>query len=214
MEDKIRVALVDDHGLFRKGIMNLLSYNPQVEIVFEAANGKEFIAQSGNKKIDIVVMDVEMPVMNGYELAEWIKKNIPGTHILVLSMVNSEEAVIKMVRSGIKGYLSKDIETDELNNAIATIINGGYYYTDFISGILVDAIDHKSKPRSSDLMNERELQFLKLACSEFTYKEIADQMFLSVKTVDGYRGSLFEKLKVRSRVGLVLYAIKNEIVEL
>jgi two-component system, NarL family, invasion response regulator UvrY len=213
-DNKIHIAVVDDHGLFRKGMMNLLSYNPMMEIVFEASNGKEFIAQSGKGKIDLVLMDIEMPVMNGFELAEWINKNMPETRMLVLSMVDNEEAVVKMVRHGIKGFLSKDIETEELNNAIATIVNGGYYYTDFVSGIMVDAMEQKTKQKPETVMSDKELQFLKLACSEFTYKEIADQMFLSIKTVDGYRASLFEKLNVKSRVGLVLYAIRNDLVEI
>jgi DNA-binding NarL/FixJ family response regulator len=213
-DKKINIALVDDHALVRNGIANLIGYNPLFNIVFQADNGKEYIAQADKAPVDIVLMDIEMPVMNGYELAAWLKKNKPDTRILVVSMVDKEEAVVKMVRCGIHGYLSKNIETDELFNAITTIVNGGYYYTDFISGILVEAIEHKNSQETSGLINDRELEFLKLACSELTYKEVAERMFLSAKTVDGYRASLFEKLNVKSRVGLVLYAIRNHLVDL
>jgi two-component system invasion response regulator UvrY len=213
-DKKINIALVDDHALVRNGMANLIGYNPLFNIVFQADNGKEYIAQADNAPVDIVLMDIEMPIMNGYELAAWLKKNKPDTRILVVSMVDKEEAVVKMVRCGIQGYLSKNIETEELFNAIHTIVNGGYYYTDFISGILVEAIEHKNSHESAGLINERELEFLKLACSELTYKEVAERMFLSAKTVDGYRASLFEKLNVKSRVGLVLYAIRNHLVDL
>lgn len=217
MKGKIRISVVDDHNLFRKGLVNLLNeLNEEFEVIWEAENGKECLASLNEKGLpDILIMDINMPIMDGYSLAPEIKKNNPNLPILVVSMIEKEESLIRMLRLGIRGYLSKDIEPAELENAISSIINKGYYYTDHMTGKLIkamrnDALNSKAEPVFSD----REKQLLELICSDDTYKEIADKMNLSPKTVDSYRMSLFEKLQVRSRTGLVLFAIKSGIVKI
>ena len=128
-------------------------------------------------------------------------------------MINREETVIKMLRYGVKGYLSKDIQADELRVAIRAIMDQGFYYTDYLTGRLLNEIKNADNNPAVEI-SEREHQFLKLVCSDDSYQQIADKMFLSIKTVDGYRASLFEKLKVKSRTGLALYAVKTGIVSL
>jgi two-component system invasion response regulator UvrY len=214
MKEKIKIALVDDHTLFRKGLAGLVKdLDPLHHIIWEAENGKECLVRIQEELPDILLMDVSMPVMDGYQLAEAIKQQYPALPILVVSMVDKEESLIRMLRAGIRGYLSKDTEPEELLKAISSILNKGYYYTDHITGKLIKALQDDNTVNGNEiLLSDREKQLLELVCSDDTYKEIADKMFLSPKTVDTYRMSLFEKLQVKSRTGLVLYAIRTGIV--
>ncbi|WP_236849104.1 response regulator [Chryseolinea soli] len=186
-------------------------------ILFEADNGFDLQKKIDKKNLpDIVLMDVNMSGMDGFASVRWLKENYPDIKVLVVSMIEKEETIIQMLKLGVKGYLCKDVEPEELREALKAIAHKGFYYTDFITGKLVHSlqIDGQDKRRDSDLMNEQEKKFLQFACSEMTYHEIADKMFLSPKTIDGYRNSLFEKLNVKSRVGLVMYAVRNRIVKL
>jgi DNA-binding NarL/FixJ family response regulator len=216
-----RLALVDDHTLFRKGLISLIEMvSDDYIILFEADNGIDLQQKldPGNLP-DIILMDVNMPGMDGFASVQWLNEHFPMIKILVVSMIEKEEIIVRMLRLGVKGYLCKDVEPKILGEALHAIVNKGYYYTDFITGKLVHSLqadlpDKATKPDILKLMNDREKDFLQLACSEFTYNEIAAKMFLSPKTIDGYRNSLFEKLQVKSRVGLALYAIKNGFVQL
>lgn len=217
MQNKpIRIAVVDDHRLFREGLIKLISsLDTQFEVVLEASNGQDFLDKSAkDSALDIVIVDIDMPIMSGFELAHKLMVDAPEMNVLALTMHGEDEqAIIRMIRSGVKGYLSKDIEPDELKKAIETVTSGNFHFNEALSGKLLNMVisdNHKSK----DLFKEHELQFLHLCCSELTYKEIADRMFLSPKTIDGYRAALFERLNARSRVGLVLLAVKNGWVDL
>ena len=216
---KLLLAIADDHTLFRKGMVSLLkSINPEIVILFEADNGLQL-----QQKIDphqlpqIIIMDVNMPGMDGYKTAEWLNRNFQTVNVLVVSMIQEEQTIIRMLKLGVKGYLSKDAEPAELANALKAIMSRGFYYTDFITGKLVHSLQvefDKNQAETILKMNQREKEFLQLACSELTYTEIARRMFVSPKTIDGYRNSLFEKLQVKSRVGLALYAVKHGLVSL
>lgn len=215
---KVKLALIDDHKLFRKGLISLINIvGEQYEILFEADNGLELQKKiQKDNQPDIILMDINMPGMNGFESVDWLNQHFPLVKILVISMIEKEEIIVRMLKRGVKGYLCKDVEPYELGEALHSIVNKGYYYTDFITGKLVHSLQiHNDDPDSKNgKLSERELAFLKYACSELTYSEIASKMFLSPKTIDGYRDSLFEKLEVKSRVGLVLYAIKNGLIQL
>jgi len=207
-----QIALVDDHRLFRSGIASLINNIDGYSVLFEAANGEELITkihQAG--KPDIVLLDINMPVMDGVSTARWLRNTHPKIQVIVLSMLDDPERVLSMLKQGVKGYLLKDAEPNEVKMALTKVSEGEVYYPDFVTRLLVDSINH---PIEHDKLNTREIEFLKLASTELTYKEIADQMRISVRTVDGYRDQLFEKLNVKSRVGLVLYAIKNKLIEL
>ncbi len=210
------IVLVDDHSLLRNGLAELVKSQGH-EVLFEADNGKDFIAKLKPKILpDVVLLDINMPEMDGYETAQWLKTNHPDIKILALSMYDNETSIIRMLKCGAKGYILKDSEPAELKAAIHALMTKGFYYSDLVSGKLMHAIN-KMDDEGSDIntithLNERETSFLKYTCSELTYKEIADKMFVSPRTIDGYRDALFEKLHVKTRVGLVMYAIKNGIV--
>jgi DNA-binding NarL/FixJ family response regulator len=212
----IKLALVDDHTLFRKGLISLVEMvNSNVKVLFEADNGIELQQKiKKNNLPDIVLMDVNMPGMDGFASVQWLKENFPDVKVLVISMIEKEESIVRMLKLGVKGYLGKDVEPKELGEALQAIMERGYYYTDFITGKLIHSLqsDNGSGTRSNTLLslNEREKEFLQLACTtELTYAEIADKMSLSPKTLDHYRTDLFERLEVKSRVGMMLYAIKH-----
>jgi DNA-binding NarL/FixJ family response regulator len=210
------IVLVDDHVLLRNGLAELvksLGHN----VLFEAGNGKDFMSKLNEKHLpDMILMDINMPEMDGYETAQWIKINQPDIKVLALSMYDNETSIIRMLKCGAKGYILKDAEPAELRAAIEAVMSKGFYYSDLVSGKLMHAIN-KMDDETGDLkslvpLNDRETDFLKYSCTELTYKEIADKMFVSPRTIDGYRDALFEKLHVKTRVGLVMYAIRNGIV--
>jgi two-component system, NarL family, invasion response regulator UvrY len=213
------VALIDDHVLLRNGLANLVESFGDYKVLFQADNGKQFI-ESLQKGIvpDIVLIDINMPIMNGYETATWIRENKFKIIILALSMYDDENSIIKMFKAGAKGYILKDCDPSELKAALEALVTKGFYYNEMITGKLIHTIntlDEKEiQSRLLAKLNEREITFLKLICSEYTYKEIAEKMFVSTRTVDGYRDALFEKLELKTRVGLVMFAIKNGIITL
>lgn len=216
----VTIGLVDDHKLFRKGLISLIEMvGNHYTVSFEADNGLDL--QEKLKKTsapDIIILDINMPGMDGYETITWLSRNHPLTKVLVVSMIEKDETIVRMLKLGVKGYLSKDVEPKELGEALHAVMHKGYYYTDFITGKLVHSLqlgtENGLSANGHHPINDREMEFLKLACSELTYNEIAAKMFLSPKTIDGYRNALFEKLNVKSRVGLALFAVKNGIVQL
>ena len=213
-----KIVLVDDHVLLRKGLADLVR-NLGYEVLYEANNGKEFCEKlkSNNDHPQLVLLDINMPQMDGYETSLWLKRNYPEIKILALSMHDDENAVIRMLKNGARGYILKDTEPSELKMAIDAILKKGFYYSEMVTGRLVHSIagiDDESHSSQQILhLTEREIEFLKLTCTEMTYKEIADKMYLSPRTVDGYRDTLFQKLEIKTRTGLVIYAIKNGIVQ-
>jgi len=209
------IVLVDDHILFRKGMVELIDKFDGFTVDWEASNGLEFIKNLqlfGNP--DIVLLDIAMPEMDGYETAKWIKEKHPKIKILVLSMFDLEKAIIRMLKLGVNGFILKDAEPQELEKALEDIKEKGVYYSELVSGAMANTIRNENERKGTVDLNEREIQFLELVCSELTYKEIADKMCLSFRTIDGYRDNLFNKLNVKSRVGLAIYAIKNGIIDI
>jgi DNA-binding NarL/FixJ family response regulator len=212
------LVLVDDHILLRNGLTSLVK-NMGHGVIFEADNGKDFIEKLNPKFLPhIILMDINMPDMDGYETTQWIKMNYPDIKVLALSMYDNENSIIRMLKCGARGFILKDCDPSELESAIHAIMIKGYHYSDMVSRKLVNVInkidDENYELKSLIKLNERETSFLKYCCTELNYKEIAEKIFVSPRTVDGYRDALFEKLNVKTRVGLVLYAIKNGVVDI
>jgi two-component system, NarL family, invasion response regulator UvrY len=160
------------------------------------------------------LLDVNMPESDGYETARWIYKNYPQVKVLALSMFSDEGTIIRMLRLGAKGYIMKNADPEELKLALDSVLKKDFYLSEYISGKIISGL-HKDidMPEEPISLNEKEREFLRWVCTELTYKDIAAKMFVSPRTVDDYRNSLFEKLKVKTRIGLVLYAIRNGLVE-
>ncbi len=209
-KEKTKVVLVDDHTLFRKGMTELINNFDNYTVVWEASNGKEFIKSiSICPTPEIVLLDVAMPEMDGFETAAWIKLKYPNIKILILSMLDSEETIIKMLKIKVNGYILKDIEPNELKIALDDTMQKGFYYTDLVSGTMAKSINVELIPDTSISLSDREIEFIRLCCTDYTYKEISDLLRVSLRTVDGYRESVFTKLKIKSRISLLLYAMKN-----
>lgn len=211
----IKIALVDDHVILRKSLSVLIGMLQDFNVMMEAGNGKEFIDQLNKDNIpDIVLMDITMPVMDGVETTKWVKQNHPNIKVVALSMIKNDLIIIRMLKNGARGYILKDCEPEELRYALREVHEKGYFYNELVTPRMkVKEVD-KEEPVQKSMINEGELSFLRWACTEKTYKEIADEMGVSARTVDGYRDALFQKLNVTTRVGLAIYAIRHELVTL
>jgi two-component system invasion response regulator UvrY len=210
----IHVAIADDHFIVRKGLAELINGFGSFRVSLEASNGEELLHQLDkmNETPDLCLLDINMPKMNGYETIVNLKQRWPGIRVLAFSMFCNEFSIIKMIRSGANGYLNKNCKPDELRNALLQLHQGGRYYSEKASACINDVVS-----RENDLSNrisEREFCFLSHCCTEATYKEIAAQMFVSPRTAEMYRDNLFEKLGIKTRTGLVLFAIQTGIVPL
>lgn len=209
----INVALADDHAMLRKGVAGILSQFGNIEVIMEAGNGRELIDKLKAATVlpDVCILDINMPEMNGYETAAAIRRRWPHIRILALSMYDTELNIIKMLRNGANGYVLKDSDPEELKNAINAIYKDGFYHSDVVTGRMLH-IMHDPEGKVNMELTDREIQFMKFCASELTYKEIADDMGLSPRTIDGYREALFKKLNITTRTGLAMYAIKAGIV--
>lgn len=208
----INIIIVDDHLLFSQALNGLVSNFDEFNVLKVLNNGKEVIdyISNNNQQPEIILMDIQMPIVNGIEATNWLKNNAPDIKVLALSMECDEVTILKMLRAGAKGYLLKDIHPNILHHALKEVYSNGFYYTENVTNTLLNSIQNAAPNNVS--LKDRELEFLKLTVSERTYKEIAEVMCLSPKTIENYREALFEKLEVKTRIGLVLYAIKEKIV--
>jgi DNA-binding NarL/FixJ family response regulator len=209
--------MVDDHILLRDALAGVINNFESCEVILLAANGKELIEQIQPDFLpDLIILDLNMPEMDGYETAKYLRIHYPQIYVLVLTMYDSEISLLRMLQAGARGFLKKDIHPGELKNAILSVMATGYFYSHHSAGKLVNLVkkDMSANPAERSGLNENELTFLKLASTDMTYKEISAIMKISPRTVDNYRDSLFVKLNVKSRVGLAIYAIKSGVVTL
>lgn len=212
---KNNVAIVDNHVLFKGALSEMVNHLENYNVTFRAENGKEFIEKIHCDKFELpelVLLDLSMPLMDGFETLTWIRSHKLNCKVLVLSMNDDENGIVKSLRLGASGYLLKNVSPTILKEAMDAIIKDGFYHNELISHALLHGMN-LNKSSILDEIKINELTFLKLACTDRTYKEIADQMNLSHKTVDGYRKNLFEKLNVKSRVGLVLFAMHHKLID-
>jgi len=219
MKQVYKVALVEDHTLLRKGLANLVDGFREYKVLFEVSNGQELINVIDPANLpDLVLMDVNMPEMDGYSTTSWLKRNYPDIMTLALSMYDTENAIIRMFKAGVRGYIMKYCNPADLKQALDALVQKGYYYSELVTGRLIHTInrydDEEQLPNPLSVLNDREIEFLRYACTELTYKEIASKMYLSPRTIDGYRDTLFDKLQLKTRVGLVTFAIRNGLVNM
>ena len=203
---KHSIVIVDDHILIAKALRSILGNFNQFEVLYECENGRELqekLKLKGNVP-HIVVLDISMPTMDGFETAKWLKETHPEVLVMVLSMQDDEQSLIKMVKFGAKGYLLKNVHPIELENSLNNLIRIGYYYPEWATNKIFASLGNEVVD-----LTEREREFLRYSVTELNYKEISDKMFCSTRSVESYRDSLCEKLGLKSRVGLTVYAIKN-----
>ena len=206
----ISISLTDDHIIVRKGFKDIINAFGSYEVTMEADNGEELLRKLKTSQPDICIIDISMPKMNGYETMLEIKKTYPALKVLVMTMYNNEFAVLKMLRSGANGYLLKNCNPGDLKTALQSIYTSGYYHSDFVTSRIFRSIEKEKD--SFPKITDKELRFLELCCRDITYKEMGDIMICSPRTVESHRDTLFQKLNVRTRTALVMYAIQMGVV--
>jgi two-component system, NarL family, invasion response regulator UvrY len=212
----IKVAMADDHILLRNALASLINSFGDCKVIHQSGTGKELAENiTGGSIPDVVILDLNMPIMNGFDAAIWLQDNYPQVHVLMLTMYDSELSLIRLLQAGVKGFLKKDIYPDELKFAIHSVMQSGYYYSNHTTGKLVNLF--RSNPDGNmglhkAMLSDQELEFLRLTCTDLTYKEIAQKMNLNPRSVDTLRDQLFTKLDVKSRVGLAMVTIRHGLV--
>lgn len=212
--DKIKIAIVDDHRLVSKALENMISFNSNFQVIMNCFNGQEFLDElrKSNNHPDVILMDINMPIKNGIETTYEISNEFPNLKVIALTMEDHEGTIIRMLRAGAKGYLLKDMSPEILFDAINIVHEKGIFYTDLVTQSLLNIkTEDKVTYDVQENLKGREVEFIRYACSELTYREIAEQMCLSPRTIDGYRDSVFVKLNVKTRVGIVLFAIRHNL---
>lgn len=215
-EKKIKIAIADDYKIFREGLKKCIASDEALEVIFEADNGDDLINSFEKKLPDVVIMDLKMPIMDGMEATQIIRKKFPSVKVLVVTMYEEDKFIIHLMEIGANGYLLKNTEPDEIRKSIYAVYENGYYFNDLVNKALLKKLVIKNNFKPSFNQNvefsEREQEVLKMICEEKTAVEIAKEIFLSPRSVEGIRQRLIEKVGVRNTAGLVMFAIKNGIV--
>lgn len=216
MNKEIKIFLADDHILLRDALAKLINDFPDYRVIGLASHGKEIMEQVSSSNIpDILVLDLNMPVMDGFDVAKIFHKQYPKVKVVALTMYDSEIALIRLLHVGVKGFIKKDIHPNELHSALDAIAAGGFYYAHSTTGKLATLFirnNNHTHNLEKGMLSEMEIQFLRYACTDMTYKEIATALKMTPRTIDNYRDHLFDKLGVHSRVGLAIYALKNALI--
>ncbi len=216
---KPAIMIVDDHALFRNGLAELLRNTSDFEILNGASNGLEMQALLQQKKADVILMDMVMPAMNGYDALIYVKKNYPDIKCIAISMYDHIGAVARALSAGAVGYILKDTDTDEVKSAIHAVLKEGFYYNDIVNKVVLQKVMGGSRSNTIGAtqypeLNDKEIAIIKMVSQELTTNEIGEKLCLSPRTIEGIRIQLAEKLKVRNGIGLVLYGIKSGLIDI
>lgn len=215
-EKKINVVVTDDHKLFRKGIAALLSDFDFVGEIGEAGNGIELLnlLASGHRLPDVILLDLNMPVMDGIEVQKRLNETYPDVKVIILTMEDDEQLILHLIEEGVDGYLLKNADTDEMELALKKVMERGLYFSTDITDLVIRGIAQKKNVEIIEKLSDKEMKVLELICMEKTAAEIADELILSVRTIEGYRKKLMEKSGAKNLAGLVVFAIKNNLVSI
>lgn len=212
---KINVAVVDDHQLFRQGIISLLKEYKDLNVLFECSNGRELLEQLKTKNPDVIILDLEMPVMDGVEATVKLKEKYPNIKIIILTMHSEEEMIIHLIEQGANGFLAKDSKIEIVVDAIHSVKEAGYYFNDHVSKVMLKGlmVSKKITPVFNTVkLTTRDLDIITLVCKELNSREIAEKLCINHRTVDEHRNKLLKKIGVKNTAGLVMYAVKNKLV--
>jgi len=220
MKGKKKVALVDDHDLFRKGLTSLLKEFEEIDVTMQAVNGKDFFDQlaklAPGKHPNIVLLDIQMPVMDGIQTTIMLRKKYPDIKIVMLTMHNEEQLIYSLMEKGANGFLEKNTDIEIVVDAIYSVLEKGYYFNDYISKAMVKGATNQHKASRYTAMSpltEREIDVVRLICKQKTIREIAEELALSPRTIDSYRENIFVKTGAKNIVGIALYAIEHNLLE-
>ena len=212
----INIAIADDYKIFRDGLKVGMAADQNLNVVLEADNGEDLLEGLKDQKVDVIIMDLKMPIMDGMEATKEVRKKFDGIKVLVVTMYDDDKFIIHLMENGANGYLLKNADSDEIRKSIYAVHHNGYYFNDLVNKALLKKLVLKGNIKPSFNQNveltERELEVLKLICEEKTAAEIGKEIFLSPRSVEGIRQRLIEKVGVRNTAGLVMFAIKNGIV--
>jgi two-component system, NarL family, response regulator DegU len=215
----LKLAIADDHELFRKGFISMLSGIPDFEFVLEAANGQELLDKIATCSVDIVLMDLQMPVMDGMQATEILLEKHPDVKVIVVSMYDEDRFVIHMLEKGVQGYLLKDTSPDEVEKAIRRVAEEGFYYSDFVSRAMHRKMVNRSPNKQPFFtttaqvgLSNREQEVLRLLCDGLSTTEISDKLFISTRTVEGHRLRILEKTATKNTAAAVAFAYKNHLI--
>ncbi|WP_119080812.1 response regulator transcription factor [Chitinophaga alhagiae] len=215
----IKVAIADDHKIFRSGVINTLTPYANINVVFEAEDGEHLLQIMQEQQPDVILMDLKMPRMDGIQATIKVKEKYPQVKVIILTMYEDDNFIVHLVENGANAYLLKNSEPEEIYEAICTTFEKGFYFNENVNLALLKKVLHKNKQqfkptfKNEVQLTDRELEVLKLICNECTTQEISEKIFLSPRTVEGLRQKLLEKLNVKNTVGLVLYAFRNGLIE-
>jgi DNA-binding NarL/FixJ family response regulator len=219
--NKIKIAIADDQVLFLRGLKFIIQSFDDVELVIEANDGQDLLNQLEQMPADVILCDVKMPNLDGIETTKIIKTRYPNTKVILLTMYNDDRLISHAMEIGAHGYLLKEEESEEVHRAIKEVYEKGHYFNDYVSQALLKQVKNKNKTLPTEILGNmpvkltrREMEVLELICKEFSTTEIANQLFLSARTVEGHRKNLLEKTGVKNTAGLVVFAIKNELVSI
>lgn len=214
---KTSIAIADDHHVVAQALADLIAKFENYEVLFVADSGRDLLRYlHRGQKPDILLLDISMPDMDGFETSAYLQQHHPDVKMIALTMNDRQEHIVRMVRNGVRGYLLKGCRTSELRQALDDVRTKDYHYSEFLTSRLIRSINRTEQGTSADCyaFSDREYEFLKLACSDLTYAQIADKMCVSTRTVDGYREAIFQKMNVKSRTGMALEAVRRGIVQL
>lgn len=214
MDKLIKIFIVDDHEIFRNGLKMVLNKLKYISIVAEASNGQDFLDQLPTVDVDIVLLDIEMPIMNGIDAAKLAIKQKPNLKIIALTMFNDEDYIQSMMDAGAKGFLIKNINKDTLDKAIQMVAMGGNYYSEELFNFFTQRMSKKEEPKFDIQFTNREKEILQLLVEGLSNKEIADRLFVSERTIVGHKTNLLAKTNCKNTVSLLAFAIKNKLVEI
>jgi DNA-binding NarL/FixJ family response regulator len=212
--EKIRIIITDDHQLFRNGLKILLDSFPEFEVTGEASNGEEFLKLIKTTQADVALMDINMPEMDGIEATRKALKINPDLNIIALSMYGEEEYYYKMVDAGAKGFILKDSDIKEVKEAIQTVVKGGSYFSQELLYQVIQKIKHRESESKTANLSKREKEVLLKICEGLSNQEIADTLFISKRTVDKHRANLLGKTNSKNTASLILFAIRNKLIEI
>jgi len=214
---KIKITIADDHSLFRKGLISMFKDMDDFRVIGEAGNGKELLKIIKQKTPDVILLDLKMPLMDGVEVTEYVRKNYPEIKIVVLTMYDNQKFIIHLVELGANGYLLKNTDPDEMEKTIRKVINEGFYFNKYVVSVMRNTILNQGKNKPSFEaevdFTKKELQILEMICMQYTNAEIAKKLHRSARTIEGYRKQILGKIGAKNTAGMVLYAVKHGLIE-